>query len=138
MGLALSRGLVRIQEKVLTMKATVLSSALAAMVVATPSAADYVTLRTEGQFRAVVSGKLLTRPLIRLEVLPEGQIRGKGARRDVSGRWNWRDGYFCRDLKWGEKDIGYNCQEVAVKEGRIRFTSDRGTGDSADFRLRGQ
>ncbi len=43
---------------------------------------------------------------------------------------------FCRDLFWGARDLGYNCQQVDVNGSRIRFTSDRGRGDSAVFRLR--
>ena len=49
------------------------------------------------QFVELVSGKTLTRPLIKLEVRPDGKITGKGARWAVTGSWTWRDGYFCRD-----------------------------------------
>lgn len=119
-------------------KASILVSAIAVAVLAGPVRAEFVTITDETQFRAAVTGKVLTRPLIRLEVLPQGEIRGTGGPRDVSGRWAWRDGFFCRDLVWGQRDIGYNCQEVAIKAGKIRFTSDRGAGQSADFRLRGQ
>ncbi len=87
-------------------------------------------------FRTLISGKVLTRPLVRLTVSPEGRIDGMGAAWAVEGEWRWRDGYFCRDLRWGGEDLGYNCQEVRVNGNRIRFTSDRGTGDFADFRLR--
>lgn len=95
---------------------------------------EKVTDRT--QFVELVTGKKLTRPLVELEVSPDGGIRGKGVRWDVTGTWSWRDGYFCRDLNWGGDDLGYNCQEVRVNGDRLRFTSDKGAGDSADFRLR--
>ena len=101
-----------------------------------PALAEFAPVKDAQQFKKIVTGKTLTRPLVRLEVDPAGVIRGKGARWNVSGNWSWRDGFFCRDLSWGGSDLGYNCQEVRVKEGRIRFTSDRGTGDSADFRLK--
>lgn len=100
-----------------------------------PLRADLVRVSSESEFRAAVAGKVLTRPLIRLQVLPGGEIRGTGAARPVAGRWQWRDGYFCRDLRWGDRALGFNCQEVRLGAGRIRFTSDRGAGDFADFRL---
>ncbi|MEM6758098.1 MAG: dihydrodipicolinate reductase [Pseudomonadota bacterium] len=88
-------------------------------------------------FVSLISGKTLTRPLVRLQVSPNGRITGYGARWDVEGTWSWQNGYFCRDLYWGGDPLGYNCQEVSTNgEGRIKFTSDRGSGNSATFRLR--
>lgn len=98
--------------------------------------AENAKIVDEAQFRALVTGKTLTRPLIRLQVSPGGEISGKGASWEVTGNWTWQDGYFCRHLNWGGDDLGYNCQEVRVDGERIRFTSDRGSGDSAEFRLR--
>lgn len=100
-----------------------------------PAAADLVKVETQNQFVSLVSGKTLKRPLISLTVTPDGRIEGRGLRWDVEGNWTWRDGYFCRDLFWGGDALGYNCQEVLVNGDTIRFTSDRGNGDSADFRL---
>ena len=113
-----------------------LTLAAAIALIAAPAAAEYAKIRDADEFRAIVAGKTLTRPLIRLEVTPGGAIRGVGARWEVTGKWSWRDGYFCRSLYWGGDDLGYNCQEVRVKGERIRFTSDKGRGQSAEFRLK--
>ena len=43
---------------------------------------------------------------------------------------------FLWDLFWGGDPLGYNCQEVQVTGESIRFTSDRGAGASAEFRMR--
>lgn len=102
---------------------------------AAPAWAEFQKIEDEGTFRAIVTGKTLKRPLIRLEVRPEGTIRGTGAAWDVTGQWVWRGGYFCREMSWRDREIGYNCQEVRVNGNKIRFTSDRGQGDFADFRL---
>ena len=72
-----------------------------------------------------------------LNVLPDGQIKGSALGWDITGRWQWQDGYFCREMDWSGMEIPYNCQLVeAIGEERLRFTVDRGTGDSATFRLR--
>jgi len=118
------------------MNVNLLVLSLVASVCAGAVQAEFAKVNDVNQFKSIVSGKTLTRPLIRLEVTPAGVIRGTGVRWDVTGNWSWRDGYFCRDLYWGGDDLGYNCQEVAVKDGRIRFTSDRGRGASAVFALR--
>ena len=111
--------------------------AAVAAVVAAPALADLRKVDDQTQFVKLVNGKTLTRPFVKLNVTPDGRIEGRGARWDVEGTWSWQNGYFCRDLVWGGDPLGYNCQEVqASADGRIKFTSDRGAGDSAMFRLR--
>lgn len=106
------------------------------MAFATPAAAELSKVSSAEQFKTLVNGKTLTRPLVRLRVSPNGSITGRGATWDINGEWTWKDGYFCRSLEWGGDDLGYNCQEVQASATKIRFTSDQGTGDSADFSLR--
>ena len=115
---------------------TLTAGALAAALATGPAWADFQAVKTRSEFLALVSGKTLTRPLVRLQVRPDGRITGRGATWDVTGRWQWKGGYLCRSLNWGGDDLGYNCQEVRVNGNRMRITSDRGSGQSADFRLR--
>lgn len=95
--------------------------------------------RIEGRdsFVSVVKDRDLTRLGIQVKVTDRGQIVGRAFGRKVTGDWSWQNGYFCRDLYWGgsELDLG-NCQTVEVNGNTLRFTSDKGTGDSADLRLR--
>ncbi len=111
-------------------------AAVTAALLATSAQAEFQKVDNQAQFTQLVSGKTLTRPMIKLEVSPQGAISGTGLRWEVSGNWTWQNGFFCRDLFWGGSDLGYNCQEVRVNGDSIRFTSDRGTGRFADFRLR--
>ncbi len=103
---------------------------------ASPAMAEFNRITDEQTFKQIIAGKSLTRPLIRLQVAPDGSISGKGGTKPVSGQWQWRNGFFCRDLNWGARELGYNCQEVRTDGRKIRFTSDQGTGDFADFNLR--
>ena len=98
--------------------------------------ADFAKVGDRATFLDLVTGKQLTRPLVRLQVSADGEIAGRGAAWDVTGEWTWRSGYFCRNLRWGGDDLGYNCQQVETDGDRIRFIADRGTGRSADFSLR--
>lgn len=107
-----------------------------AMTMAAPALADFEPVRDEQNFRALVEGRELTRFGIRLQVLPQGQIEGRGFGMDVGGEWEWRDGYFCRTLEFGGSGDGYNCQLVLRDGATLRFVSDQGQGDSADLRLR--
>ncbi|MEM7522065.1 MAG: dihydrodipicolinate reductase [Pseudomonadota bacterium] len=106
------------------------------MASALPALAEFQQVTSKNAFMNLVSGKTLTRPLVKIQVLPNGSIEGTGAAWDVSGNWTWENGYLCRSLEWGGDDLGYNCQEVRANGNRVRITSDKGTGQSADFRLR--
>ncbi|MGY9047222.1 hypothetical protein P775_11795 [Puniceibacterium antarcticum] len=110
-------------------------AALVTMVSAEAALAEFTKISQRDQFVQLVDGRTLSRTLVSLQVTPDGAISGTGAVWDVTGQWSWQDGFFCRNLNWGGDDLGYNCQEVAVNGAAIRFTSDRGAGKSADFRL---
>lgn len=107
----------------------------AAVCTAAPAMAfEKITSKTD--FMNIVQGKNLTILGISVNVQPNGAIGGKAYGRPVKGEWRWSDGYFCRDLYWGEMDLGPNCQEVRVNGNTIRFQSDKGTGRFADLRIR--
>ena len=111
--------------------------ALAVSAISAPAAAEgFDVVQTREEFISLINGKELSRVGIRLEVTETGNIEGRAFGTPVSGAWNWNDGYFCRDLFWGDRDLGANCQQVASSGSTIRFTSDFGSGDYADLRLR--
>lgn len=117
------------------MRLTVL--ACIAAISAAPATADgFNQIQKESEFISVISDKKLTRFGIDLTVTPSGQIAGRAFGRPVSGAWQWKSGYFCRDLYWGKRDLGPNCQAVKVQGSTIRFISDRGAGEFADLRLK--
>lgn len=103
---------------------------------ATPAFAEFQKITSKSEFVSAVSGKTLTRPLVKIQLNPNGQITGMGAAWEVTGKWEWKGNYLCRSLFWGGDDLGYNCQEIKMNGSKIRITSDKGAGDSADFRLR--
>lgn len=104
---------------------------------ANPSAAEgFRVVQDRDNFLNLVNGRQLTRLGIRLNVTNAGQIQGRAFGKPVTGQWRWENGYFCRSLFHGQKNLGPNCQEVRISGNRIRFTSDRGAGIYADLTLR--
>lgn len=118
------------------MKRLLASICVGILFMTTPALAEYQPITTKADFVALMSGKSLTRPLVKLQVLPNGNISGRGAAWEISGNWQWKGGYLCRSLQWGGDDLGYNCQSVEADGAKVRITSDKGAGDSAEFRLR--
>ncbi|MDO8883165.1 MAG: dihydrodipicolinate reductase [Pseudotabrizicola sp.] len=96
-------------------------------------------IRDKTAFLSFVQGKELRIGLynLSLKVTPDGKITGSALGWGISGNWVWQDGYFCRDMDWSGYAIPFNCQLVeAMDASRLRFTSDKGQGQSASFRLR--
>ena len=122
-------------EKVNDMRKLSLALGCVAALIAGSASAELTMVSSQSDFVRFIGGKILSRPLIKIGVSEDGSISGKGALWAVTGDWVWRDGFFCRSLYWGGSELGYNCQEVRASKGRIRFTSDRGAGDFADFKL---
>ena len=118
------------------MKRFTIPLAAAIISLAAPAFAEFQQVTSRDDFMRLMDGKALTRTLVRINVLPDGNISGKGASWAVTGKWTWQNGYLCRSLNWGGDDLGYNCQEVQASGDKVRITSDRGTGQSALFRLR--
>ena len=98
--------------------------------------ASETTITNRSDFENLVIDKKLKRFLISLSVTNDGKIKGSAAGREVTGDWDWIDGFFCRNLLWGARELKYNCQLVTFDGKRLRFTSDRGKGQSASFVLR--
>jgi hypothetical protein len=106
---------------------------------ATAVANGYEPVRDKGEFLTRVKDRVLRIGLYNLSinVLPDGRIEGSALGWKITGSWDWKDGYFCREMDWSGYPVKYNCQLVeALGDERMRFTVDQGAGDSAVFRLR--
>ncbi len=100
------------------------------------SAENMSVVSSRDAFVSLVQGRELRRFGIRLTVTPDGEIEGRAFGTPVTGEWAWDGGYFCRDLYFGDEDLGFNCQLVQVNGETLRFTSDQGSGMYADLTLR--
>lgn len=87
-------------------------------------------------FLSLVEGRTLTSMGIALRVLPSGQIEGRAFGADVRGRWQWRDGFFCRELFAAGRAYPLNCQTVTADGNSLAFTADEGNGDRAVLRIK--
>jgi len=100
---------------------------------------EFEPVRDKDAFLSLVKDRDLRIGLynLTLRVTPDGKISGSALGWGISGTWVWQDGFFCRDIDWSGYAIPFNCQLVEAKAGReVRFTVDKGAGNSASFRLR--
>jgi len=105
----------------------------------TARAEGYSRMTDRDAFVSLTTGRDLALPIfgVTLKIVASGQIEGNAMGGPVSGRWEWKDGLFCRSMTWSGTEIPTNCQTVEVADqARLRFTSDAGQGKSAIFVLR--
>ena len=106
------------------------------MTLASPAMAQsFDRVSEKAAFVDLVAGKALKRFGVTLNVSAEGGIVGSAFGQPVTGAWRWQDGLFCRDLSFGARDLGPNCQVVQRRGATIRFIADEGRGDRADLRI---
>ncbi len=104
-----------------------------------PVLADgFQPVQDKGAFLSLVEGRELRlgASRIALKVLPDGTIQGRALGWDITGTWSWNSGFFCREMDWSGYPIPPNCQLVEQRGTEMRFTSDKGSGQSAAFKLR--
>ena len=107
------------------------------LALAAPAIAEgFNPVKDRSQFVSLMENRALTRFGISVNVTSDGGIKGRAFGSPVTGSWRWDGSYFCRDLYWGDMDLGANCQAVERKGNTLRFTSDQGQGRSADLYLR--
>ncbi len=119
-----------------------MKNAVLALAMATSGSAvaaeSFVPVKDQATFLSLIDGKQLRNFLlgVQLNVGQGGQIDGEAWGWGIKGTWAWQDGYFCCQMSWGGDPTPYNCQLVEARgDDRLRFTVDRGDGDSALFRL---
>ncbi|MBT8413147.1 MAG: dihydrodipicolinate reductase [Boseongicola sp.] len=113
-----------------------LSTAAAGLLATSALAEGFQRIEDESKFVNIIKDRELKRFGIRLQVDDSGKIVGRAFGQAVTGEWDWQNGFFCRDLYLGGKELDPdNCQLVEVRGNTVRFTSDMGQGDSANLRI---
>ncbi|MBT8458266.1 MAG: dihydrodipicolinate reductase [Boseongicola sp.] len=114
----------------------ILSTVATSLLTTSALAEGFERIENERNFINAIKDRNLKRFGIRLQVSDSGQIIGRAFGQEVTGEWAWQDGFFCRDLYLGGKELDPdNCQLVEIRGNTVRFTSDMGRGDSANLRI---
>lgn len=57
-----------------------------------------------------------------------GNIFGIFNDQELSGTWDWKDGFFCRTSTLGDLDLGSDCILIEVTDTQMRLTMEKGKG----------
>jgi hypothetical protein len=95
---------------------------------ATPAVAGRVTDRET--FRRQVVGRPLVNPLngVRIVIEPNGRLRGHRGNEELTGKWQFRNGYFCRSFLVGGTIGQEDCSTIFLDTNGITITRQEGRG----------
>ena len=92
-------------------------------------------ITTEKEFRTIVAGKKLTSKAGYSINHKDGNITGNFRDRELTGTWTWEDGYFCRSVMLGNKDLPDDCQVITVSGDKVTYIRNRGEGKGLTYQI---
>lgn len=99
-------------------------------------AASFKRIKSAEDFNSKVVGQKLTSEAGFFIIEASGKISGELNKHKAVGAWKWNQGFWCRTIKIGARDLGSNCQTIEVTQDQVKFTRDQGKGDETIFNLK--
>ncbi|MCL5775649.1 hypothetical protein M1105_01390 [Limibaculum sp. FT325] len=94
---------------------------------ATGPETPFAPITSEAEFAEKVVGRSIEYPSGSLVANPDSTLTGTFGSASAKGRWEWRDGRFCRDLVIGSRDFPFECLTPETAEDYIRFVRADGS-----------
>ncbi|MCC6000125.1 MAG: hypothetical protein JJU19_04575 [Pararhodobacter sp.] len=66
----------------------------------------------------------------------DGRVTGDWRGQTVRGRWQWHQGFVCRNLMIGTHETGTNCLMLELRGDQLRATQDQGRGQATITTMR--
>jgi hypothetical protein len=104
-------------------------AALLSMTATTATAWERIT--TEQQFRDRIADRTLVMQNGWTTSHGDGRITGEFNGQRMVGRWQWHQGFWCRNFRNADgTETGTDCQVLDVRGNQLRNTRNQGRGDS--------
>ena len=100
-----------------------------------PESSGEKTITTEKEFRTKVVGKKLITDRGYALVQEDGSMAGKLGGRELTGEWTWEDGYYCRSVALGDRQLPDDCQMVTIEGDEVTFYRKKGYGNGFVYQI---
>ena len=85
-------------------------------------------IKTKKQFLEQIAGKKLVEPDSWIVLAPDGTVSGQGpGTAEITGRWDWEDTYYCREITIDGERLLRDCQTVTRDGDTVNFIHEKGT-----------
>lgn len=86
---------------------------------------------TRDEFVSRFTGVTLVSDELRFVIHDDGRIVGNVGDLQLSGRWYWENGFFCRTANLDGAPLELDCEIIECCGDRMRYTRDRGKGEAS-------
>lgn len=93
-------------------------------------------IKSKQEFLKMVADKRLVQGETWVKILKDGTVEGKGPEAGtISGSWEWKEQYYCRDLVIDDVPLPHDCQEVVLEGDTVSFRHRDGSGISVSWKI---
>ncbi|WP_170468193.1 hypothetical protein [Ruegeria arenilitoris] len=93
-------------------------------------------IEDQQKFIDLVVGKKLVQGETWVKILKDGKVEGQGPKAgDISGTWEWKGRYYCRNINIEEVAMPRDCQVVTIDQDKVTFTHKEGIGVSVRWTI---
>lgn len=105
--------------------------AASALLLTVSTADAWTRITTEAQYRSQIADRLQVDTEGRGSVIfrGDGSVTGEWQGQRMRGRWQWHQGFVCRNLIIGTHETGTNCLLTEIRGNQVRGTQDQGRGN---------
>ncbi len=109
-----------------------LLAACVAALGASPAFADFKRIKTESQLQPLIGKKFHDEHGNWFRWNANGSMSGHLENgKTFAGAWKWHKGFVCRNARIGGSELGTDCQKIEFDGKRMRYTRNRGRGESS-------
>jgi len=95
----------------------------------TADAAGWTRVETRAAFVAAFADRPLEAPRMAFVIHASGRLAGTVSAANLVGRWEWREGLFCRRAWLDSVDLGLDREVIERCGYRMRYTGDAGRAE---------
>lgn len=93
-------------------------------------------IESKNKFLELVADKKLTQGETWVKILKDGVVEGKGPEAGkISGTWEWKGKYYCRDIVIDDVPLPHDCQAVSITGDSVTFAHKDGSGISVSWTI---
>lgn len=100
------------------------------------TASEFKRIETKAEYLNVVAGKRMVAEWGWVTAAADGNLTGKVNGQAAQGKWDWKNGFWCRTISFGSTNMPRNCQAIFVSGDNLVSIRDKGQGKQTRMKIK--
>ena len=100
------------------------------------NAGDFKRIKKKADYSKTIADRKLVADWGWVIASSDGTIMGQVNGEAAHGNWQWKSGFFCRTISFGNTEMPYDCQAVHISGKNVVFIRDKGKGKQTPMKIR--